>query len=258
MRRALISLLGAIGLSSCIGTTGGGAVDFPAAAAGPSDATGQSLAFTTDRGWAVTLTKATLHVGAVYLDQSVPTSGSGATQCVLPGTYLLEVTSGADINLLSAVPTPFPSSGHGITGVAAVAQVWLTGGDINAVDDSTRILVIEGTASRAGDVRPFTGVLTIGENRESTGSLAGADPPCKQRIASIPTSVRVQSGGGFLMRVDPRQLFLDVDFSQLIKSTTSDTYAFQDNSNDAASSNLYSNLHAGGTLYSFEWVKTTN
>ena len=36
----------------------------------PTPSPGQPLAFTTGRGWHVMLTKATLHVGALYLDQS--------------------------------------------------------------------------------------------------------------------------------------------------------------------------------------------
>jgi hypothetical protein len=253
MRSVLLLLLLALSAPSCVGTTGGGAVSFSAAAAGPADATGQSLTFTSDHGWAVTLTKAKLHVGAVYLDQSVPTSGSGVTACILPGTYVAEVPSGIDVDLLAAAPVRFPSPGQGTTGAAAVAQMWLTGGDVNAVSDATHILELEGTAARAGEVRAFTGVITIGENREAQGSLAGADPPCKERIVSIPTTVVVQATGGLLLRVDPRQLFLDVDFAALTKPAGSDSYVFQDNSNDTASANLYSNLHSGGSLYSFDW-----
>jgi hypothetical protein len=253
MRSALALLLPVLLAPACVGTTGGSTVSFSAAAAGPSDATGESLVFTTDKGWAVTLTKARLHVGAVYLDQSVPLSGAGVTACILPGTYVAQVTSPVDVDLLSATPVRFPTPGQGITGSAAIAQVWLTGGDVNAKGDATHILELAGTATLAGDVRPFTGVVTIGENRETQGTLAGADPPCKERIVPVPTNVEVQAAGGLLVRIDPRELFPHVDFTALTKPEGFDSYVFQDNSNDPASANLYSNLHAGGSLYSFYW-----
>ncbi|MGH7436788.1 MAG: hypothetical protein ACRENE_14030, partial [Polyangiaceae bacterium] len=69
MRAARIAL-GALFCVACIGKTGGDTIQFPAAAAGPADAVaGQPLAFTSG-AFAVVLTKATLHVGAVYLDQA--------------------------------------------------------------------------------------------------------------------------------------------------------------------------------------------
>ncbi len=39
---------------------------------------------------------------------------------------------------------------------------------------------------------------------------------CKERIVSpIPTSIRVRAGGALWLRVDPRQLFTNVDFGAL-------------------------------------------
>jgi len=258
MRLGIGWVICASALVSCVGTTGGAIVDFKAAAAGPSDAVaGQALVFGTDRGWTVTLTRATLHVGAAYLDQSATISGAGDTSCILPGTYVAQITSGMDVDLLSPAAQAFPALGHGVTGRALVAQVWLTGGDVNAIDDRTHILEIAGSAQSGSDVRPFTGVITIGSNRETSGSLAGANPPCKQRLAVIPlrTPLDVESTGGLLVRIDPRQLFADVDFGQLSRPNGGSVYAFQDNANDPASSNLYTNIHAGGSLYTFHWVE---
>jgi hypothetical protein len=264
MKRVLPSMLTLIAVASCTGTTGGGTIDFSAAAAGPADATGGALAFTTNTGWAVTLTKATIHLGAVYLDQSVPTSGAGNTLCILPGTYVGEVTNGLDVDLLSPTPQPFPAMGHGTTGPAAAAQVWLTGGDINAIDDPTPILILEGTATLASDVRPFSAVVTIGQNRSTPSDTPGGDPPCRHRIALVDMHAKpleVSSPGGLLVRIDPRQLFPSVDFSRLTVTTTVATpdggtttsYSFQDNANDLPSSNLFSNLGTE-TVYSFAWV----
>src|SRR4051794_12926550 len=95
---ALVLLL----VGACVGTTGGEVIDFPVAAAGPTDAEAtRPFEFTTDRGWHVVLTIATIHIGAIYLSQIQPTSGAQATGCVLPGTYVAQVTTGMDVNVLS-------------------------------------------------------------------------------------------------------------------------------------------------------------
>lgn len=246
--------------AACVQTTGGQIVDFPVSAAGSEDVAAP-LSFTSDGGWTVVLTKATLHIGAVYLDSAAPVSGAQDTPCILPGTYLAQETTGMEIDLLSPAPQRFPVLGHGTTGLAIEGQLWLTGitGDIDQAADPTKILVVAGTASRGTDIRPFEGEITIGTNRAAPAStLAGAAPICKQRVVSIGTDVLVAATGGLLVRIDVRRFFTNVDFSSLAKF--SDTYGFVDAPNqDQPSTNLYSNLHAGssaGTPYSFTW--TTN
>ncbi|MGH7283554.1 MAG: hypothetical protein ACRELY_18665 [Polyangiaceae bacterium] len=251
---ALVCLAGA--LSACIGTTGYELVDFHADAAGPADArAGQPLEFVTDRGWHVVLTTAKLHIGAVYLDQSRPVSGSGNTPCIFPGTYVGQVTSAVDVDLLSPSPTPFAGTGEGTTLPAAVAQVWLTHGDVNTTADVQPILALEGTADKAGDVRPFTAGITIGANRVpgSTAS-AGSNPICKQRIvAPVTANVILAQGGTLHLTIDPRQLFVNVDFSSLAAASTGTGYAFKDDSSDQPSTALYSALRSTGSLYTFSW-----
>ncbi len=78
---------------SCVGTTGGDQVTFSAVASGPADVSGGQLEFVNDRGWHVVLTHAVLHVGAIYLNQSIPVSGAQVTSCILNGTYVAEVTT---------------------------------------------------------------------------------------------------------------------------------------------------------------------
>jgi hypothetical protein len=255
MKRSLFAL----SVASCIQTTGGAIVNFPVAAAGRSDLVeGRPFEFTSENGWQVALTKAVLHVGAVYLDKAEPVSGAQATPCILPGTYVGQMTTGMDVDLLSPRPQRFPALGHGTTGTAIVGQLWLTGTtDIDEIQDTTKILVVEGTAERPGDVRPFRGQITIGSNRQAaTSTLAGASPICKQRIVTVSTDVAVGTSGGLLVRIDAQKLFTNVDWSSLKKF--SDTYGFVDEPNqDQPSTNLYSNLHAGsaaGSPYTFAWA----
>ena len=245
---------------ACSGTTGYGLVSFDVAAVGAADAKANvPYEFTSDRGFHVVLTSAKLHVGAIYLDQSLPTSGSAETACTLPGTYTAQVRSGLDIDLLSPEIQPFPEQGTGSTLPARVAQLWLTGGDVNATDDATVILAVTGTADKGGDAFPFTAHLTIGKNRAGVASvgtaLPGAHPICKQRIVSpIVTSITARAGGLLLLHVDPKPLFLNVDFSALHKfADDPPTYGFSDTSDDQPSLNLYQNLRAAGAAYQFEW-----
>ena len=254
MRRALLLFVLA---PACIQTTGGQIVDFPAFAGGRSDLkAGEPFAFLADDGWSIVLKKAVLHLGAVYLDQAAPVSGAQATPCILPGTYVAQVTTGMDIDLLSPLPQRFPVLAHGTTGQAIAGQLWLTGArDINDSSDTTTILAVEGTASNGGDVRPFTGQITIGPNRQISASPAGASPLCKQRIVTVNTDVLVAARGGLVVRIDVEKLFTNVDWSALPKF--SDSYGFVDQPNhDQPSTNLYSNLHAGsstGSPYTFTW-----
>lgn len=250
----------ALGLvtSACVGTTGDQVVDFDAVASGPADAVaGEPLSFEGSRGWHVTLTEASLHIGALYLAEAMPVSGAQATSCILPGSYVAQVVEGRDVDLLSSRPQAFPSRGRGTTLEARAGQVWLTSNDVNLVNvptPPTVILNVLGSAARDGEVRPFEAKLTIASNRlDESGASAGGSPICKQRIVSpIPTAIRVASGGALWLRVDPRLLFTNVDFGAL--EAQGDVFVFKDDSSDQPSANLYNNLKQAGPLYEFTWV----
>lgn len=254
--RVLAWLAPCAAFCACIGTTGGDVIDFPVAAAGPATVTAP-FSFTTDRGYSVTLTTAKLHIGALYLDQSEPISGAQNGACILPGTYVAEETDPLDVDLLSPALQPFPRAAHGTTLAALVGQVWLTGGDVNVIADQTPILVLRGTASSGSATFPFTARITIGANRQAQGvAVAGAAPICKQRIVSpIHAPITVKNTGGLVVRIDPRLLFVNVDFAALQKS--GDSYAFSDDPTSASytqpSQNLYQNLRSAGALYTFSW-----
>lgn len=257
--RAWIILVASIVCGGCIGQTGGNSVVFPVAAAGPADAiSGQPLSFTSG-SWDVQLSQATLHVGAVYLDQSKPDSGGQATGCYLTGTYLAQETSSLDVDLLNPALQTFPASALGITEPPAlVGQVWLTGGDVNAASDPTPILVIAGTAAQNGTTFPFTGTITIDSNRRPTGvGIGGGDPICKQRIVTpIPAALTIQPTGGLSLRIDPRLFFVNVDFSLLPADAGTGGYAFSDDPTAPGyaptGQNLYADLRSTAP-YTFSW-----
>jgi hypothetical protein len=249
---------------ACVGDTGGAALDFPVAAAGPAAAiAGQPLLCADDPAWTVAVTAASLHVGAVYLDQSQPVSGAQATGCILTGTYVAQEIAPLDVDLLSPAPQTFPAPGHGITTPPAlIGEVWLTRGAIDAVPSSVPelpILSVVGTATQTstGALFPFTGTVTLEENYETSSSTAGGNPICKKRIVSpIPAAVDLAPTGGLLLRIDPCRLFTATNFSALPAGPTPGTYQFSDDPTAAdyapTGANLYGNLHSSGP-YTFSW-----
>jgi hypothetical protein len=261
--RHLVAFLGltalALGASTCVGTTGSGLVTFDAAAAGPADAvSGEPYTFTTGRGFEVTLTQATIHIGGLYLNHARPISGAQATSCVLPGIYVGEVTQGMDVDVLSPDPQPFPITGAGTETQALVGEVWLNHGDVNAPDDADPVLQIAGVAQKDGVSFRFQGVLTIGENRavpSTDPALPNQHPICKQRIVSpIDLNLEPTDGGHLLVRIDPRGWFLNVDFSKLDQvSESPPLYQFSDDSEGQPNVNLYNGLHATAGAFQFSW-----
>jgi len=260
MRGASLGLM-LLGLAagSCAGDTGGQTVRFRVAAAGPADAMpGAPLVFTSG-AFTVTLSEAHLHVGAVYLNQAAPASGAQATDCYLPGTYVGEETAALDVDLLDPTPQRFPQEALGVTEPPALAeQIWLTSGEINAADDPTPILQVAGTAEGPAGPFPFQGTVTIGANHVPSGTvLGGGDSICRQRIVSpIQQPVTLRPQGGLLLRIDPRRLFVDVDFSLLPLDAASGVYTFSDDPRAPGyaptAQNLYANLRSVGP-YQFVW-----
>jgi len=260
-----LALLGALAGLSCAGNTGGETLDIPVAAAGPPTATaGQPLVCDADPAWTITVTAASLHVGAVYLDQSQPVSGAQATGCVLTGTYVAQELSPLDVDVLSPALQRFPALAHAVTTPPAlIGEVWLTRGPIDAVPSSTPILpilTVTGSAvqTTTGAVFPFAGAVTIEDNYDSAGASAGGSPICKKRIVTpIPAAVTLSARGGLLLRIDPCRFFTAVDFSALPAGPTPGTYQFSDDPSAAdyapTGFNLYANLHSSAP-YTFSWT----
>lgn len=244
MRAVIAGAFAATVVGAC-GSTGGNVVSFEVAAAGVE---GASM-IDTPLGWHVVLTRARLHIGAVYLNLSVPISGSQETNCILPGIYTAEELSALDVDVLSASLQPFPAPGTGTDDEARTGEVWLTGGDVNAASDSTTIADIAGTASKGVAIVPFTTAVTISSaNRgipPSDPAQPSQHPICKQRIVSpIPIDLRPRDGGTLIVRVDAAPWFANVDFGAV-----PDGGALPDNNSNAASQNLFTGLRAAPATF---------
>jgi hypothetical protein len=255
MRKRVVAAIAASALAggSCLGSTGGELVEFDAFAAGPEGlVAGEPYVFENQRGYVVTLTKATLHVGAVYLNHSTPTSVAQDTSCYLPGIYVAEVPGGLDVDVLDPEPQAFPVRGAGTSERATTAEIWLTGGPIDAEADPTVIARVEGVASKDGEELPFEGTITISDNRvdePNDPALPGANPICKQRIVTpIAVDITPVDGGSLFVRVDPADWFQNVEFD-LLEAEPSGSFVFRDDSEDQPSRNFYSGVRANAGVY---------
>lgn len=209
-------------LAGCIQTTGGRLVSFSAEASGdPAVVTGGPLTFTTASGYDVTLTRAQLTVGALYLNQQNPETYALEQACVQPGIYSGEVRGGLTLDALSATAVPFPVAGNGNDLPTRAAELWLTSGDVFATEDRTPILEVAGTARRGADTFPFEGTLSIGSNRAippRNPALPGSNPLCAQRIVRpIPFDATLAEASTVALVVDPRAFFVAVDFAGLTR-----------------------------------------
>lgn len=257
-RFASLALLGAL-VTACIGTTGSDLVTFPTFAAGPADAKGQPLTFTNGLGWNITLTKARLHIGAVYMNRSVPVSGGQERECFLPGVYVAEVLRGIDVDALSPAPQAFPVRGSGTEDRAVTGEVWLTGQRIDALDDRTTIAEVTGTATREGVSMRFEATVTIGRDRvvaSTDPARPGANPLCAERIVTpIPIDVTPHGAGALLVRVDPRGWFSNVELGELEQvSPDTDLRRFPDDNSSQPARNLYRGLRSASGVYTFAWL----
>jgi hypothetical protein len=233
----------AVALAAC-GTTGGNIVKFDVVAQG---APGAGVA-DTGLGWHVELSKATLHIGAVYLNLSMPISGSQETTCILPGVYTAQQLSPLDVDVLSTVPQPFPEVGTGTDDEARTGEIWLTGGDVNADAGSTVIAQIAGTATKAAQVIRFTAEVTISSANRGippTPALPSLHPICKQRIVSpIPIDLRPRDQGTLAIAIDASGWFANVDFTLVPPDGV-----FPDDNSSFASQNLFTGLRAAAATF---------
>lgn len=255
----LVPLLSLLAAAGCIQTTGGRIVGFQAQAQGdPAVVDGGPLTFTSPAGFDVTLARAQLFVGALYFSQQNPQSYTLETSCVQPGVYTGEVRGAVTVDALSPAPVPFPIAGNGTDADTRAAELWLTGGNVEADVDRTVVLDVAGTATRGAEVFPFEGAFTISQNRVTpprNPALPGSNPLCQQRIVSpIPFEAQLVEGGTLSLVVDPRAWFASVDFSTLSKvSDAPPLYRFEDTSTSSAQADkaLYNGLRSAVGPYRF-------
>jgi hypothetical protein len=248
----------ALGLATggCVGSTGGDLFTLEAYARGSA---GAGDTFVNAKGFRVTLTRANILVGAVYLNRAVPTSVSSGTSCTLNGIYVAEVAGPLVLDALSPSLQAFPGGGTATAERARSGEVWLTGGDVNDPHDDSVILDVAGTVERDGERHEFEAALTIGDNRlgVTPPESPGLKPICKERIVSpISVDVTPARGENLLLTVDPTRFFANVDFDTLTPDSAGVLHFDDDPATaTAASTNLYVGLRASAGVYDLELAR---
>jgi hypothetical protein len=234
MRRpyALLFALG-VALAACgNGTTGDELVTFNAYASGVA---GADQPFTVEGqggipAYSIQLTSATMYIGAVYFDESPPSTSFDAPVCNTGDVYAAQVPGGVLINLLSTQPQEFCAYGSGSADVALSWDLWLTDGDINQ-PNNTPTATLTGTATLVSDptkVYSFGAIVGINPTESGAGArgmpasdpaLPGAYPICKERILQLGgLDLPFYQGGTLNVTVDPRGWFAatgGIDFANL-------------------------------------------
>ena len=226
---------------SCNGTTGDQLVTFDAYAAGaahagdpfPVDVVAANGAQTT---YTVQIKSATMHIGALYLNQNIP---DGET-CVNPGLYSAQVPGSIDVNLLSTAPQPFSLRGNGTADPSQSFSIWLTDGGnavpsslgepsdtINSANADPMVLLQAVVTNESTGVEfAFSSIVTVNPaNRGTTPTnpaYPGQNPICLQRIVSVPLGgVTIHPGDSVLLTIDPRRwLATALDFAKLAPITS--------------------------------------
>jgi len=241
MRRPLsrLLLLVAAGLAgaSCTGTTGDALITFTPYAAGVP---GADQPFTVG-GYSIRLTSASMYIGAVYFDESPPSTGFDAPACTASDIFAAQVPGGVQVNLLSTQPQEFSVYGSGSADVALSWDLWLWDGgsnnnpnnDININTSYIPTATLTGTATLLSDpsrVYSFGAIVEInpGTSGDTAGArgmpisnaaLPGQYPICKDRILQIGgIDLAFYQAGTLLVTVDPRAWFaatVGIDFSNL-------------------------------------------
>lgn len=267
---------------SCNGTTGYELVQFYAAGTGFAEAVkGHPYTFETTAGARVTLTQASVHVGALYLTQAVPQAGGGPQPCSLSQTYagafVGEVRGEGDIDLLNPSVQQIQVIGDGSTIPASTGQVWLThdgsimDGNLNG-SDPLPILTLRGSFEDASGVHTFSAGITIDLDRISgtvNSGLPGEIQICQQRIVSgIPVDFTVAQGGTLVIELQAEPLFDGVPFTDLPGSAELTANAasaclpgaptdvcFTNDDTNVSSRTLFANLKTTSP-YGFAWLAT--
>jgi len=219
---------------ACNGTTGDSLITFTPYAAGraakgmPAVAAA-SMPFESN-GYRIQLNSASMYIGAVYFDESPPSTSFDAPVCNTSDIFAAQVPGGVQVNLLSTAPQEFSVYGSGSADVAQSWDIWLTSGDIDQ-PNITPTATLTGTATLLADptkVYSFGAVVGINPGQTGPGArgtpvsnaaLPGADPICKSRILQLGgLDLGFSDGGTLLVTVDPRGWFAatsGIDFSSL-------------------------------------------
>jgi hypothetical protein len=247
------SLLLALLLVACVGSTGGELVEFRAEAFGKSE----SRAFTSlaqEGHYDVQLTQAAFTLQALYFSR-IARAGSTEreTSCYAAQGYTAELRSELTVDALSDAAQPFAELGRGLNERVRAFDLWLGRGPINELTPESAeaaVVSFQGVARKGSTEFPFEGRVTIDSNRKqapTSSAVPGSNPICQQRIVDGVAADFVPTSGGTLeLRLDARQWFDGVSFADVPKDARG-VHVFVDRPD--ASVQLFNNIRKNRGVY---------
>jgi hypothetical protein len=220
--------------TSCTGSTGSERFSFEASVGGPAAASGEAFTFTTQTGWQVTLSRADVTLGPVYLnvvsplrtamrlgDWLVPNAWAQGEGHLDEGRIVGEVLSQVTFSAISSELVHFPASGTLTAEQIRTAEVWFfpepgVAPETNDID--TVALEVRGVARRADSEVHFRGSLILNDDwlaEQTTGSRALQPITAIRKVRGIPAGIQPSAGGRLEIRFDITRLFRGAEFANL-------------------------------------------
>lgn len=274
-RRMLAGLPAALALLiGCGADTGSQRFGFEARAGGASTATGAPLEFTNQAGWAISLTRADVTLGPVYLNVQPPLRAGWLDWLVRPafaqtshldtGRVVGEVLGQVTFSALSPELVPFPVLGALAQEEVRTAEVWFypspnVPAETTAID--TVALDVAGEASRDGVTYGFAGQLVLDDDwasQQAAGTRGSSSLVDIRQVRGIAAGFFPEPGGHLELRLDVTRLFRGANFASLEDNPPDAsgvrTLVQAPAARDQVMSNLYQGLREANGTYAVSWV----
>jgi hypothetical protein len=265
--------------SACSGTTGSERFAFDARAGGIERAAGP-YSFVNEKGWSVTLTRANVTLGPLYLDTVPPLSGQQGwlQRALLPvahaageshlgeGRVVGEVLAQVSFDALSPQLVPFGARGTIVSEQVRTAAPCFyppPGTAIETPKIDQVAVDLAGSAEKDGTTVAFRGALIFDDAwlpDPKPGSPGNQSMVSVRTVRGVPASFFPTSGGALELRMDVRRLFAGADFSSLDQSPEDPDgtkILVQSKTGKYTTDQVMRNVFAGTTAtgtYAIRWV----
>jgi hypothetical protein len=279
---ALVAVGGLAAASGCAGGTGSQRFNFEARAGGRGAATADGHTFTNEKGWVVSLRRANVTLGPVYLNVIPPLTDASASFWnffIRPawahgeghldaGRIVGEVLAQVTFDALSAELVPFPSRGTITQEEVRTAEIWFyPAPGVSA--DTTRIdtvaLDVAGVATRGNERVGFRGQIVLNDDwisEQTSGERGNQSITSIRKVRGVPATLFPSEGGQLELRFDITRLFRGADFASLEHSRADNdgTKVLEQKQSastnrDQVTTNLYQGLRETTGTYSVRWAE---
>jgi hypothetical protein len=267
--------------NGCAGGTGSQRFSFEARVGGSGPATTETHTFTNQKGWVISLHRANVTLGPVYLNVIPPLSDSRASVWDLfvrpawahgdghldSGRMVGEVLSQVTFDALSGELATFPSRGTITQEEVRTAELWFYPPPkvpVDALDPETVALDVAGSATRGDESVRFRGHLELNDDwisEQTQGTRGNQSIAAIRKVRGVPAPFFPTEGGWLEIRFDVTRLFRGADFSSLEhnKTDADGTKVLEQRqttavNRDQVTTNLFQGLRETNGTYSVRWA----